>query len=91
MLRPWRLLAVVAVLCGIGGTPSLADDAAILERLAAVGAKSSFADGDARHVTEIVVADGSQLTTADIAAIGRLRGLRKLQIHNCRTLDDAAV
>ncbi|MFM8436368.1 MAG: hypothetical protein ACKOBP_13720 [Planctomycetia bacterium] len=86
-----KLVVMVAVLCGIGGTPSLADDAVVLERLAEVGAKTSFADGDARHMTEIVVADGSQLTTADIAAIGRLPGLRKLQIHNCRTLDDAAV
>jgi hypothetical protein len=76
------------------GTLSAADEAAVLERLAAVGAKTSFADGgagDARSLKEIVIADGSQLTAADIAAIGRLPAVRKLQIHNCRILDDAAV
>jgi len=92
---PGRSLVVMAaVLSGIGGAPALGDDAAVLERLEAVGAKSSFADGgtsDARGVTEIVIADGSQLTAADIAAVGRLPTLRKLQIYNCRALDDAAV
>jgi Leucine-rich repeat (LRR) protein len=72
---------------------STADERALVERLAAVGAKTSFADGGAgdANLTEIVIADGSELSADDIAAIGRLPAVRKLQIHNCRTLDDAAV
>jgi len=88
----WATLVAVATVLGIGGTPSLGDDAAILGRLEAIGAKTSFAEGgDERRVTQIVIPDGSQLTADDVAAIGRLPGLRALQIYNCRTLDDAAV
>ena len=87
----WQSLTMAVVLLGIASTRSAADEAAVIERLAEVGAKTSFADGDARGLTEIVIADGSQLTAADIAAIGCLPALQKLQIHNCRTLDDAAV
>ena len=91
----WRWpLVMAAVLCGAAGVSAPADEAAVLERLETVGAKRSFIDGgrgDARQLTEIVIADGSPLTADDIAAIGRLPALQKLQIHNCRTLDDASV
>lgn len=86
---------VTAALLSVGASSApAADVTAVVERLAAVGAKTSFADGGARDTsspTEIVIADGSRLTTDDIAAIGRLPAVRKLQIHNCRILDDAAV
>jgi Leucine-rich repeat (LRR) protein len=88
-----QLLVIAVVLVGIASTSSAADEA-VLERLRAVGAKTSFADGgagDTNSLTQIVIADGSQLTADDIAAIGRLPTLQKLQIHNCRTLDDVAV
>lgn len=96
---PWRTLAALAaVLCGGGAASVMADDAAILERLGRIGAKAvgtgfgaNVGAAEALRVTEIVVADGSPLTAADIAAIGRLPGVRTLQIHNCRTLDDSAV
>ena len=87
-------LLMTVALCGIASPSAAAENAGVLERLEAVGAKSSFADGgagDANSLTEIVIADGSQLTAADITAIGRLPTLRALQIHNCRTLDDDAV
>lgn len=89
--RSWRSLAMVLMLLGIASGHSAADEAAVIERLGAVGAKTSFAAGGAGSLEEIVIADGSQLTADDIAAIGRLPAVRKLQIHNCRTLDDAAV
>ena len=89
----WRPLVMAALLSTFVSTLSTADETAVIERLTVVGAKTSFADGGAgdANLTEIVIADGSQLSADDIAAIGRLPAVRKLQIHNCRTLDDAAV
>ena len=42
-------------------------------------------------LTEISVQDGSSVTADDIALFGRLDGLQKLQIFNCREFDDAMV
>jgi hypothetical protein len=49
------------------------------------GVKSVEADG---RLTEIVIPDGSHLTADDFALFGKLSDLTKLQIFNCRTLDD---
>jgi hypothetical protein len=91
-----RLRTALAVVC-LGGTAAVGDDAAVSRRLDALGggvrykAEERQAAGTGRRITEIVVADGSELTPEDLTAFAGLSGLRKLQIHNCRSLDDAAV
>jgi len=45
----------------------------------------------AGDITEIVIPDGSRLTADDVALFGRLSGLTKLQVLNCREFDDAMV
>lgn len=69
-------------------TASSDDVKAARERLSALGtsAKSSPKEGDL--LTEIVIQDGSNLTADDLALFGKLSDLEKLQIFNCRTLDD---
>jgi hypothetical protein len=39
-------------------------------------------------LTEIVIQDGSNLSAADVALFGKLSDLKKLQIFNCRILND---
>ncbi|MFM7108801.1 MAG: hypothetical protein ACKOZU_09435, partial [Planctomycetaceae bacterium] len=87
--------AVVAAVC-VAGFAARGDDATVARRLDALGANAKYVtqpggSGPAGGITEIVVQEGSGLTPDDIAAFGDLAGLRKLQIHNCRDLDDAAV
>jgi len=55
-------------------------------RIDALGAKYTLAEGDV--LTEIVIQDGSNLTADDLALFGKLSDLEKLQIFNCRTLND---
>ncbi len=43
------------------------------------------------RLTEISILEGSNVSEADIALIGRLTDLQKLQIYNCRTLNSAMV
>ena len=91
-----RLRTALAVVC-LGGAAAAGDDAAVSRRLDALGggvrykAEERQATGTGRRITEIVVADGSELTPEDLAAFAGLSGLHKLQIHNCRSLDDATV
>lgn len=58
-------------------------------RLDALGARSKYSPKAGDLLTEIVIQDGSNLTADDLALFGRLSDLQKLQIFNCRTLDDA--
>lgn len=51
-------------------------------------ARATYAPKQGDLLTEIVIQDGSSLTTEDIALFGRLTDLAKLQIFNCRTLND---
>ncbi len=91
-----RLRMALAVVC-LGGAAAVGDDAAVSRRLDALGggvrykADERQATGTGRRITEIVVTDGSELTPEDLAAFAGLSGLHKLQIHNCRSLDDATV
>jgi Leucine-rich repeat (LRR) protein len=57
------------------------------ERLAelGLGVKSVGVDG---LLTEIVIPDGSKLGASDFELFGKLTDLTRLQIYNCRTLDD---
>jgi len=65
-----------------------ADVAAARARVEAI-AGATCTGGDT--ITEIVIPDGSGIAAADIDLFARLDGLTKLQILNCRELDDAMV
>ncbi len=57
-------------------------------RIDALGSRSKYAPKAGNLLTEIVIQDGSNLTAADLALFGKLSDLEKLQIFNCRTLND---
>jgi len=57
-------------------------------RIDALGARAKYAPKEGDLLTEIVILDGSNLTAEDIALFGKLSDLEKLQIFNCRTLND---
>ena len=66
-----------------------ADDVkAAKTRLDTLGSRSKYSPIDGDLLTEIVIPDGSNLTADDIALFGKLSDLAKLQIFNCRMLDD---
>jgi hypothetical protein len=68
-----------------------ADVATAKKRIEAVGAGAACVVDASGTVKEIVIADGSGVTADDVALFGRLDGLEKLQILNCREFDDAMV
>ena len=69
-----------------------ADDVkAAKARLDALGSRSKYAPKAGDLLTEIVIQDGSNLTSDDLTLFGKLSDLEKLQIYNCRTLDDEMV
>ena len=91
--RLGRLLVAATLLAGAAASVR-GEDAAVVKRLDALGGDVKYVakdEGGAIRLTEITVADGSALTAEDIAAFAGLGGLTKLQIQNCRDLDDAAV
>lgn len=66
-----------------------ADDVkAAKARIDALGARAKYAPKDGDLLTEISIQDGSNLTADDLALFGKLSDLKKLQIFNCRTLND---
>jgi hypothetical protein len=67
-----------------------ADLAAATSRLKEIAGATSVA-APSGEITEIVIPDGSRVTADDIALIGRLSELTKLQVLNCREFDDAMV
>lgn len=56
--------------------------------IAGLGARSSCAPKEGDLLTDIVIGDGSGLKPEDIALFGKLTDLKKLQILNCRILND---
>ena len=72
-------------------TASADDVKAAKARLDALGSRSKYSPKAGDLLTEIVIQDGSNLTADDLALFGKLSDLEKLQILNCRTLDDALV
>jgi hypothetical protein len=60
-------------------------------RIDELGARSRYAPKDGDLLTEIVIQDGSNLKAEDLALFGKLSDLKKLQIFNCRTLNDEMV
>ena len=74
--------------------PALADAndvAAAQERLKALGSTAKVTLDASGKLVEIVIQDGSAVTAADVELFGRLKDLKKLQVFNCRDLNDAMV
>lgn len=67
-----------------------ADVAAARGRVEALAGATCTVD-PAGDMTEIAIPDGSGVTAADVALFGRLTGLRKLHVLDCREFDDAMV
>lgn len=66
-----------------------ADDVkAAKARIDALGARAKYTPKDGDLLTEISIQDGSNLTAEDLGLFGKLSDLKKLQIFNCRTLND---
>ncbi len=70
------------------GTANADDVKAAKTRIDALGSRSKYAPKEGDLLTEIVIQDGSNLTADDLALFGKLSDLEKLQVFNCRTLDD---
>ena len=71
-----------------------ADPAAVevaRKRVVALGAGAACVVDAAGRLTEITIPDGAEMTAADLARIGTLTDLEKLQVLNCRTLNDEMV
>lgn len=69
-------------------TAAAADVTAARKRLDELGPKTKYTLQPGDRLTEIVIQDGSGVTADDIGLFGKLTDLEKLQIFNCRTLDD---
>lgn len=69
-------------------TASAADVKAARARIAALGSKAKAVPSEGDLLTEILVGDGSNLTAEDITLFGKLTDLEKLQIEDCRMLND---
>ena len=74
----------------VTATAQAADVEAARKRIEALG-RSTVAPKEGALLTDIVIQDGSSLTADDIALFGKLSDLKKLQIFNCRALDDDMV
>ena len=57
-------------------------------RIDALATRSKYAPKDGDLLTEIVILDGSNLKAEDLTLFGKLSDLEKLQLFNCRTLND---
>jgi hypothetical protein len=67
------------------------DVAATLDRIKSLGSTAKgTVDGNGK-LTELVIPDGSGVTAADTELFGRLKDLKKLQVFNCRDLNDEMV
>lgn len=73
------------------GTANADDVKAAKTRIDALGSRSKYSPKEGDLLKEIVIQDGSNLNADDLALFGKLSDLTKLQIFNCRTLDDDMV
>ncbi len=69
------------------GTAKPEDVKAARTRLAEIGPGAKFIE-KAGTLTEIAIQDGASLNAEDIVLFGKLTDLQKLQIYNCRALND---
>jgi len=60
-------------------------------RIEELGTRATCTPKSGELLTEIVIQDGANLTAEDLALFGKLSDLKKLQIFNCRTLNDEMV
>ena len=72
----------------VADNPGARDVKEARARIDALGPRAKYVPADGDTLTEIVIQDGSNLKADDIALFGRLGDLKKLQIFNCRTLND---
>ena len=70
------------------GTAKSDDVKAARTRIDALGVSAGYLPKDGNLLTDIVIADGSNLRADDLDVFGKLGDLKKLQIINCRTLND---
>jgi hypothetical protein len=89
-LFPLLLAGCLLAPCSIRAADP-ADVATARKRVEGAGSGAACVVDAAGTVTEIVVSDGSGVTADDVKLFGRLDGLTKLQILNCRAFDDAMV
>jgi F-box/leucine-rich repeat protein 14 len=75
----------------VPATADAKDVAAARARIDALGSRSTYKPKDGGLLTEIVIQDGSNLTAEDLVLFGKLSDLEKLQILNCRALNDEMV
>ena len=69
-------------------TANVDDVKAAKARFDALGSSCKYSPKAGDLLTEIVIQGGSTLTADDFTLFGKLSDLEKLQIYNCRTLDD---
>ena len=70
------------------GTANADDVKSAKTRIDALGSRAKYTPKVDGLLTEILITDGSNLTPDDLALFGKLSDLKKLQILNCRTLND---
>lgn len=80
--------ATKSAAAAVQATANSNDVKAAKARIDALGARAKYTPKDGDLLTEIVILDGSNLTAEDLTLFGKLSDLKKLQILNCRTLND---
>ncbi len=69
-------------------TANPADVKAARARIGELGPRARYAPKEGDLLKEIVIQDGSNVTAEDLSLFAKLSDLEKLQILNCRTLND---
>ncbi len=69
------------------GTAKPEDVKTAKARLTQIGSGAKFVENGGK-LTEITVQDGASITADDVTLFGKLTDLQKLQIYNCRELND---
>lgn len=69
------------------GTANSADLKAAKARLSELGSGAKLVESGGK-LTEVTIQDGASVTAEDTVLLGKLSDLQKLQIYNCRALND---
>jgi Leucine rich repeat len=72
----------------IPATANTDDVKAARARIVALGSKATCAPDHGDLLTEVVISNGSNVTAEDLTLFGKLTDLKKLQIKDCRSLND---